>query len=224
MVVSETLHGQQIFAVSRADIDAAVGPGVVGVVAGNVPTEAGEDRGQPHHVGVGIGGDGIAAALQLLRAVVVELPEADGEQLHDLAGVVLVGIGGGVAFVVAEHVEELTHHRAQGHVLKELAEVAEGVLAQHVVVTGFAAGHALDGRGVVAGDDEQLAQGVLHSFPQLVVAGQSRLPELALDQVVIGAVLLKQSCVALDVAGGAGRIGHHDSLFHGRLRGCFLRY
>ena len=88
---------------------------------------------------------GLPVASSFCDAVVVELVEADGEELHHFARIVFVGIGGGVAFVVAEHGEELTHHRAQSHILQQRAEVAEGIVAEHVVVTGFAAGHVLDG-------------------------------------------------------------------------------
>ena len=60
VMAGETLHGQQLFAVSGTDIDAAVGPGIVGVVAGYIPTEPGEDRGQSHHIGIGISGDRVS--------------------------------------------------------------------------------------------------------------------------------------------------------------------
>ena len=126
----------------------------VGVVAGDVPTEAGEDRGQALDVGVGVGRDGLTGRVELLRSIVIQLIEADGEELHDFARVVLVGIGGGVAFVVAEHGEHLAHHRVEGHVLKQCAEVAEGILAQQVVVVGFTARHALDVEVGGAGDDD----------------------------------------------------------------------
>ena len=143
VMTRETLHGQKFFSVSGADIDAAIRPGGIAAVARNVPTEAGEDRGQPHHIGVRVGRDGLARRIQLLRAIVIQLVEADGEELHHLARVVLIGIGGGIALVVAQHREELAHHRIQGHVLKQLPEVPECVRTEQIVVVGLAARHVL---------------------------------------------------------------------------------
>ena len=48
--------------------------------------------GHPHHVIEAVGGDRIAAAIQLRRSIGIELIEADGEQLHHFTRVVLVRI------------------------------------------------------------------------------------------------------------------------------------
>ena len=162
---------------------------------------------------------GLPLPSSLLRAVVVQLPQADGEELHHFARVVLIGIGGGVALVVAQHGEELAHHGIEGHILEQLAEVSEGVGAQHVVVVGLAARHALNGRGVVAGDDEHLRERVLDALAQLVGRGQRLLPEGVLHEVFVLVVLHKERGVALDVAGGAGRVVDDQRLLDGGLRG-----
>jgi hypothetical protein len=82
--------------------------------------------------------NGLAQRVALRRAVRVELHEADGEQLHELARVVFVGadISRRVRFLIAEHREVHAHHRVQRHVLHQGAEVAECVARQRVVVVG----------------------------------------------------------------------------------------
>ena len=62
----------------------------------------------------------------------IELDEADREELHELARVVLVGpdVARRVRLLIAEHREVHAHHRMQRHVLDQRAEIAEGVCAR----------------------------------------------------------------------------------------------
>ena len=139
------------------------------------PAQAGEHPCQPHHVVVAVGGNGAAVAVLFDGAVGVELFEADGEELHHLAGIVLVrGLreftGRVVAFLLVADVGEIhAHHRVQGHVLQQLAKIAEGVAGQHVVI----AGHPLRiMAGIATGrHHEDLGQRIRNALAQLVVLG-----------------------------------------------------
>ena len=107
-----------------------------------IPAPAGEDARQADHVVVAVGGNGPALGILLRRTVQVQLLQPDGEELHHFAGVVLVRrlreLAGRVeALLVVADVRQVdAHHRVQRHVLQQLAEVAEGVAGQHVVVAG----------------------------------------------------------------------------------------
>ncbi len=58
----------------------------------------------------------VVLRIQHQRAVGPHPIQADREQLHDLAGVILVGMGAGddTAHIVGSHVEEEPHRRREG--------------------------------------------------------------------------------------------------------------
>ena len=122
-------------------------------------------------------------------AVGVELVLADREQLRDLAREVQVGnLAGRRVFLRVLPVREVdAHHRVIGHVLEQLAEVAEGVLAEHVVVRGDAAGLVAQG-GVGERDHHDLREGEGDALAQLVVAaerlGPPRVPEVGVAELL----------------------------------------
>ena len=134
---------------------------------------AGEDFGQLGDGRLIVSGDGETVRAEGKGAVGLEHREPDGEKLHDLAGVVLVGrgAGDGIGFAVAEGAEVVAHHRVKGDVFEESAEVAEGALAKDIVVVG-------DGLGLIVaaeahvGDDEDLAEGVGDALAKLVGSGE----------------------------------------------------
>ena len=78
----------------------------------------------------------LAAGVVQRLSLVVELEQPDREQLHELARIVLVGpdVACGVGLAVAEHRQVDAHGRVQRHVLQQLAEVAEGIRRERVVV------------------------------------------------------------------------------------------
>ena len=99
-----------------------------------VPT--GEDVGKALDHGLVVGGKRIAGRVHRHAPVRVQLYQPDREQLHELAGVILVGadVARRVGLPVAEHVEERAHRRVQGHVFHQLAEVTERSAGEQVVI------------------------------------------------------------------------------------------
>lgn len=85
--------------------------------------------------------------------------QANGEELHDLAGVILIGRGergaGGIegGLGVAEGTRILAHEGAEADLFEEGAVVAEGAVAEDVVVVGDGFGAVVVAEGDV-GDDE----------------------------------------------------------------------
>ena len=71
-------------------------------------------------------------------AVGPEAIQADGEELQDLAGVVLIGnaANGDVAIAVPEHIEIPAHGGMERDRLEERAVIGEGIVGQRVVVRG----------------------------------------------------------------------------------------
>lgn len=149
----------------------------------------GEDLG---HLGDDIlivGGDGQASRVELEGAIGQKEIEADGEELHDLAGVVFVGRGeraaGGVkgGLRIPERAEVNRHHRIEGDVLQQCAEISKGPIAQNIVVVG----DALDGDiAAVVGNDEDFTEREGDTLPQLVRCGDDVLPPRGL--AVAGAI------------------------------------
>ena len=144
------------------------------------PAPAGEDLGHRHHVGVVVGLDGLAVAVQARAAVLVELDQADAEQLHHLAGKVFVrqAPGGRVFLAVADVGEVDAHHRAQGDVLQQVAVVAEGLAVQGVQVIGIGPGVGVEVR-IGLRHHEDLVQRPGHALAQLVLPQVGGLPEAA---------------------------------------------
>ena len=89
-----------------------------------------------------VGRDGDAGRVELEGAVGVELIQTNGEKLHDLARVVLIGGGQRIAagvkggLGVAQRGEVNAHQGTEGNVFEELAEVTEGPVDEVIVVMG----------------------------------------------------------------------------------------
>jgi hypothetical protein len=120
------------------------------------------------------------------RAVGVELVQPDGHQLHDLTGVVLVGLAARRIFLlVAARVQVVAHRRVQRDVLQQRAEVAGDAGHQHVPVLGH---HVLRpvGADVVGRHHEDLRQRERHALAQAVARDHELLPDHAVgvDRVV----------------------------------------
>ena len=114
------------------------------VEAGTVTTvgEPGKHPGKFADIVVVVGGDGAPLGVGLLRAVRVEFEQADGKQLHDLPGVILirVGIELRVGLGVVDVAEVDTHGRVQGHRPQQVTEIAEGMGQQGVLVVAEGVG------------------------------------------------------------------------------------
>ena len=149
----------------------------------------GEDLG---HLGDDIlivGGDGQAGRVELEGAVGQKEIQTDGEELHDLAGVVFVGRGeraaGGVkgGLRIPERAEVNRHHRIEGDVFQQCAEITEGAVAQNIVVVR----DCFDGEvAAVVGNDEDFTEREGDTLAQLVRSGDGVLPPRGL--AVAGAI------------------------------------
>ncbi len=115
---------------------------------------------------------------ELRRAVRVQFVETDGEELHHLARVVLVGhaIARRVLLAVAQVRQVEAHHRMERDLIEELAVVAEGVPAEHVEIGSDAALELGDGR-VLERDHEDLRQRERDTPAQLILARRGFPPE-----------------------------------------------
>jgi|GEM_PF-5239171 len=108
----------------------------------------------------------------------MEFEQADGKQLHDLPREILVGIHPAyrISLGVLDVAEVVAHHRMPGDVVEQVAEVAEGVPPQHVLVVGESDVAIVQDHGVIAGHDENLAEGVYEASAELIrgvgLAGQ----------------------------------------------------
>ena len=95
-------------------------------------------------IACGYVGIGAPVASSFWRAVGVQLPHADGEELHHLACVVFVGIDGAVGLVVVHHVEVVAHHRRERHLGQQVLEIAERVVHSICWYARHAVGHVHD--------------------------------------------------------------------------------
>ena len=179
MVRFDRSHGHGV-------VGGAIGEAGGGAPGGGGVGPAGVGAGECLDLILGVGGDGISGGVELGCAVSVEEVEAHGEELHELAGVVLVGdLGGAVhgdGFVAVEHVEIGAHAGGEGDVLHDGGEVAEGVVDESVLEGDDGAG--VDG---VGGDDEHLGEGEGDALAKLVGCCEGGLPPLRLragDEVV----------------------------------------
>ncbi len=124
--------------------------------------------------GLAIGRSGLARRVQAHRAVLVELPQAEGEQLHQLTSVVLVrhrrrrtvGTRDGVVGAPIESVVQvLGHRRTQGHLADQGLEVAKRIAREQPHPRRqLAAAFVLVGR-----DDDDLAEREDHALAELVM-------------------------------------------------------
>ena len=195
--------------------------GAARVVAGEIP--AGEGRRHPRDRALVVGRDGLALGVDLARAVGIQLVEADGEKLHHLARVVLVGVGAlrGVGLLAADHVEVIAHRGVQRHVLEELAVVREGVAVQHVHVRRHRVG--IEVRRHV-GDHEDLGERERHARAQLPGLEEPLLPD-RLVGALLGRFLARRLAIVhvLDVRrGGEGELLGEPRIVAARAQGLDL--
>ena len=52
-----------------------------------------------------------AVGIEFLRAVLVELPDTDGKQLHELTRVVFIRVHARLGLVIVDHVQIVAHYR-----------------------------------------------------------------------------------------------------------------
>ena len=175
-----------------------------GCRAGRLKRPAGEDF---RHLGDGrliVGGDGQPGGIEFERAVGLELIEADGEELHDLARVVLVGRGEQVALVIvgglraAQRAEVDAHDRAERDVFEQGAEIAEGAVHKQVVVVRHAL-RVVEERAVNVGDDKELAQGEGDALTELIGRSRGDLPPRSLAILVAELRVVAQRRVGVEV-------------------------
>mmetsp|Transcript_23380 Transcript_23380/g.55644 ORF Transcript_23380/g.55644 Transcript_23380/m.55644 type:complete len:256 (-) Transcript_23380:119-886(-) len=161
---------------------------------GLVLVPASEHMGEAAHIGLGIRRDWRTLRVELSRAVGVELEQADGEQLHHFARIVLVGLAAGlrVLFEVALGAEELAHFGGQGHVLQQLAEVAEHVATQQIPVPRGREVAPVVVLGLISCDDKHLGQRQGESLSHLVRRRDHLVPqhrvEVPAEQKVSGGI------------------------------------
>ena len=98
------------------------------------------DAGKAHDDILAVGRHEIALRIQNQRAVRPQPVQADGKELLDFARIIFVGVQAGdeAALVVALHVQIQTHRRMQRDGFEQRAEIAEGIVEQHVVIGGQA--------------------------------------------------------------------------------------
>ena len=72
-----------------------------------------------------------------MRAIGIELVQADREELHHFARVVLIGLpAAGVFLEIAPGIEEEAHPGIERERLEQLAEIAEGMGGEHIPIGG----------------------------------------------------------------------------------------
>ena len=152
-----------------------------------------------------------------MRAIIVQLVQTDGEELHHLSGVIFVGVPVCAPLVIAEHGEEVAHHRAERHVFEKLAKVAESVSTKQIEVGSFAPRHICHNGITATGDDKDLIPRVFHALPQLILASDRLVPESLLHCPLSIHILLEERGKARHVAGRAGGVCGHKQLLDHRL-------
>ena len=178
--------------------------------SGVVPT--GEDVGEALDHGLVVGRKGIAGPVHRHAPVRVQLDEPDREQLHELAGVILVGpdVARRVGLPVAEHVEERSHRRVQGDVFDQLAEVTERAAGEQVVVVRGRKRH-LEQLAVLR-DDHDLRKREGDALAQLIGSAHRMLEPDVLARVVQQPGTLRDGVFGL----------HHGQLQRRRDRHLFV--
>ena len=159
----------------RIDVIGGAGPEIRVYLGGEI-RPAGEDLRHLRDRGLIVGRDRQAVAAERERAVGLQLVQPDREKLHDLTRVIFVGAraGDGVGLGIAQRTEIVAHDRAQRDVLEQRAEIAEGAIAEDIVVVGEALRVSLAEAHV--GDDHDFAQGEGDALAKLVGGGQHVFP------------------------------------------------
>src|SRR5512143_3279349 len=107
-------------------------------------------RKDPRKLGDGlliVGEDGISLTVYLFCAILIEEKSSHGKKLQNFTGVVFVGLGGCAAAAntyvpwreilaaVVDHVEESSHGRIERDIIEKLAEVAESLMIEQLLVS-----------------------------------------------------------------------------------------
>ena len=131
---------------------------------------AGEHFREALHLVLAVGRDWLAPGIELERSVGIELVKPDREQLHQLAGVVLVRLltGERILLIVLRHVQVHPHRRAERDVLEQRTEIAERVASEQIHIGCQPEGGDTVREAVGAGDDDDFEQRVRHPLPQLI--------------------------------------------------------
>ena len=140
----------------------------------------------------------------LYRAIGVQLHQTDREQLHDLAGVVLVRsyVVERIGLLVAEHRQVAPHHRAQGDRFQQIPVIAERVLAKHVVVACQRHGFAAESSALIR-HHKDLTESKCGALTQLVRRIQGALEKRLVAGVVADIVA---TCIAGHFRQGGDRL------------------
>ena len=117
----------------------------------------------------------------------LSLQQADGEELHQLAGVILVGDRAGrrVRLPVAGEGQIIAHRRRWSRSLcSKVAEIAERIVEQHVDIGGdreLPPGQV----DAVDADDEEIEQRHADALAQLVGAGDQLAPHDRIEALLV---------------------------------------
>ena len=181
MLVGIELH--RIDREFRAD-DRIILPGNIGLLrARQIVIVTGEHPRQVGDVGLRIGLDRLAGAIGPDRAVGLQLVEPDREELHDLAGVILVRLPARrrILLRIAFGIEIHAHPGIERDALQQGAEIAERLVAEQVPI---GAHHIRRPEAVdrVQRHHEELRQGEGAALPHLVGLGEQLVP----DHVIAG--------------------------------------
>jgi hypothetical protein len=123
------------------------------------------------------------AVFELRCAVGVKFMQADGEELHDLAGIIFVrapgsGINLSIApgFFIAEVIEVNAHAGVIGDRFEKIAKITKAVDKQSIVVVAESVGGIGESVGALIGNHEDLAPGVGDTLAKLVGGSDRLLP------------------------------------------------
>ena len=166
-----------------------------------IQAEAGEDTRQIGNIGLRVAFQLDAVGIGLDRAIQIELVQANAEQLHHLACVVLVRLttGGGIFLEIAPRVEVAAHGRAQRHGLQQLAKITQGARAQRVPVLrhGVAAPLEVDAH---QGHDKELRQSQRQPLAHRIRRRQQLVPDHEVCRVgVVVKMVIVKGAVAMRV-------------------------
>ena len=119
-----------------------------------------------------------------MRAIRIELVQADREQLHHLARIVLVRLTAArVLLEIAAGIEEIAHRCIERERFEQLAEVAEGMRREHIPIGGYQA-RGIERREGGEGHDEHFRQRERHSLAHLVGTREQLIPDHAVAEFV----------------------------------------
>ena len=158
-------------------------------------TIACENFGQPADVFEGVSLNRLAIGSGFRRTVQRQFYQADGKELHQLAGEILVRHPAtAVGLAIAAHVQEIAHRRRERHLLEQGAEIAEGIGAHDIQI--IADRKRRPGRiHTIDRDHQDLRQRKDHALAQLVGARQEGSP----DGVVEGTRIEDQRGVVISL-------------------------